>query len=205
MTRVLDPNNAAMLEGPSIIGCYMVDLDFASAHLYANDGFFEINHQGNLYLPLGQFGGIDGVSEGLDATARQIKLTLSGVDSSLVGSAENEIYQNRQAIVYLAFIHPAAGGLVGPPEIAWEGRMDFMTIDLDQRKGAITLTCENRLRREPKIARYTDVDQNLLHPGDTFFSWAGSIAAFTSQWGNQKQVYGGPPRANVYSYPVYNR
>jgi hypothetical protein len=202
MSRIENFGNAAELAKSGILGCYMVDLDFASGHLYANDGFYEINYLGNVFTPLGHFGGIDGVQEGLDATARAIKLTLSGVDSSIVGKAENEIYQNRAALVYFTLIDQASGQLVGPPEIAWEGRMDYMTIDIDQGKGSVTLNCENRLRREPKIARYTDVDQQQLYPGDNFFNWTGSIAAFTSQWGNQRQTYGGPPYTYVYSYPV---
>jgi len=203
MTRITNSLNAAELQKTAILGCMLVDLDFASGHLYANDGFSECTFAGNVYSPLGQFGGIDAVEEALDTIARPIKLTLSGLDAALVGPAQNEIYQNRSATVYVALIDQQSGRLVANPEIAWEGRMDTMAISIDQNVGRITLNCEHRLRREPRIARYTDVDQQVAHTGDRFFSYTTKIAGFQSQWGNQKMVYGGPSRT-PFKY-VYQR
>jgi len=208
MTRVVNAGNTTELGKLGILGCIMVDLDFLSGHLYLNDGFIECVYNAHTFQPLGQFGGIQAVEETLDTIARPIVLTLSGVDPTLVGTVENEVYQNRAVIVYVALINQQTGALVDIPEIAWEGRMDYMAISIDQNKGSVQLNCEHRLRREPRIARYTDPDQQQAFAGDTFFNYIPAISNFKSQWGNEKGAYGGPggkfgntsTRPNPYPY-----
>ena len=207
MSRIQNAGNATELAKPAITGCVLVDLNYAvtatnpTGPLHLSDGFSEVVYLGHTYSPLGQFAGIEMVVEALDTIARPIKLTLSGVDANLAGLAQQENYQNREVVVYVGLIDQASGGFVAAPEIAWEGRMDFMTIDLDAGFGKITLNSEHRLRREPRIARYTDVDQQLLHPGDTFLNFINTIAGFKSQWGDQKMTYGGPTGVSRYKYP----
>jgi hypothetical protein len=195
MTRIVTGNNATELAKLGILGCVGVDLDFASGHLYLNDGFIETTYSGHVYSPIGQFGGIEMAEEQLDVVARPITLTLSGVDASLVGTAQTEVYQNRQVTVYVMLINQSTGALVGNPETAWEGRMDTMTIGIDQNIGKITLNCEHRLRREPRIARYTNPDQQQAYAGDKFFDFVPTIAGFQGKWGDEKASYGGPARA----------
>lgn len=200
MTRIVNSGNATELAKSAIIGCVLADLDFASGHLYVNDGLTAVSFGGNTYVPLGSFAGLDAVEETLDTIARAVVMTLSGVDPSIIGTAQNETYQNRAVIIYFALIDQKLGTPVATPEIAWEGRMDTMKISIDQNVGKITLNCEHRLRREPKIARYTDVDQQNLHTGDTFFNFTATIAGFKSQWGDQMMAYGGP--GSTYYYGV---
>jgi hypothetical protein len=201
VTRIVNAPNATELAKSGVIGCVMVDLDFASGHVYLNDGIMEIVYGGHTFSPLGQFGGVEVIEEQLDTIARPVVLKLSGVDASLVGTAQNEIYQNRSAVLYLALINQQTGALVANPETAWEGRMDYMQIDIDRGKGAITLNCEHRLRREPRIARYTDADQQNAYSGDTFFGFTADIAGFKSQWGNEKATYAGPGTGGATNRP----
>lgn len=192
MTRIVQGANASELAKANILGCFMVDLDFASGHLYLNDGFHDCLYNGNTYLPLGQFGGIDAVNEEVTTLARPLKLTLSGVDAKLVGPAENEVYQNRPVCVYSALIHQLTGVLIATPEICWEGRMDVLTITIDKNLATISMNCEHRLRREPRISRYTDADQQTAHAGDRFFDFTASIEGFKASWGNANVSWGGP-------------
>lgn len=208
MTRIVTGANATELAKPGILACVMVDMDFASGHLYANDGIAQISYGGHVYLPVGQFGGIEVVEEDLEVIARPVKLTLSGVDSDLCSKAQTEIYQNRQVVIYLALCDQATGNLVAIPETIWEGRMDYMGIELGEHTGTITVNCEHRLRREPRIARYTDADQQNAYSGDGFFFFTTQIVGFTGQWGDEKASYAGPKgaivgRGSVPAPPVY--
>jgi hypothetical protein len=72
---------------------------------------------------------------------------------------------------------------IDTPEILWEGRMDQMSIELSEGRGAITLSCEHRLRREPRIARYTHEDMQLAYSGDRFFDLVGKIPGYVGKWG----------------------
>lgn len=195
MTRVATLANGTELKQSSVWLCQMVALDFASGGIYANDGLHEIVYGGNTYLPIGQLGSIDAVQEQLNVIARPLKMTLSGVDAAIVAKARDEVYQNRTATVYLQPINRLTGQPVAAPEIVWEGRMDLMTISIDKNVGSITLNCEHRLRREPRIARYTDSDQQNAYTGDRFFQFTQVIPGFQSQWGNEKASYSGPGTA----------
>lgn len=189
MPRTASSLNAAALAGVQCAVCEMGELDFASGSVYANNGQFDIVFGGNTYLALGDFAGISGIGEGVDLITRGVKVTLAGGTASLLATAQNEVYQNRNITLYQAVFNAQTGQLIDTPEILWEGRMDTMSINADQGAASITLNCESRLRREPKDARFTDVDQQQLHPGDTFFSLQWQIQNFSSQWGQNPMQF----------------
>lgn len=167
----------------------MVELDFASGVVRAHDGIGPLTFGGNTFLGVGQFGGIEVAEESVEVIAKPLKLKLSGVDASLVSSTMTEIYQNRDVTVYLGFLDED-NQLLGTPETVWEGRMNQMGLALTAGEATITLSCEHRLRREPRIARFTDNDQKLAHPGDRFFDLLHTIPGYAGKWG-QKDVKGG--------------
>ena len=192
MTRFVSETNAAEALEPSIIMTLLVDIDFASGNLYAHEGTGTISFQGNDYIGVGKLGAVDGsVQDSLDVIARPITLTISGVDSALVNSAMTEDYQGRSVTIYLAFISRATGALIASPEVTWEGRMDYMEIDLSAGGGSIKINCEHRLRREPRIARFTSEDQQINYPTDQFFGMVPFIQGFKAQWGDHPSQYGG--------------
>lgn len=162
----------------------LVALDFASGFVRANDSSVSLAFGGNTYPGVGQYGGIDTVVEDLDIIARPLKMTLSGVDASLVTTTMTEIYQNRAATVYVGILNKDTLQFIADPEEAWGGRMDTMSIEVNQGLATITLNCEHRLRREPRIARYTDQDQQLAYTGDKFFSRLYQIPFYRSLWGS---------------------
>jgi hypothetical protein len=105
-----------------------------------------------------------------------------------------EVYQNRDVTLYLGFVSQSTGALVATPETIWEGRMNQMSFKIDSGSAVVELTCEHRLRREPRIARYTDEDQRALFAGDRFFDLTYSIPGFISKWGARDTFYGGGGR-----------
>jgi len=203
VTRIVNSGNDTLLQSDGITACFMVDLDFASGHVYLSDGISEIVYAGNTYLPTGQFGGIDAVDETLDGTPRPVTLVLSGLDASTVATARDEVYKNRSATIYLAGINATTGQLVDVPEVVWEGRMNKMTLRTGKGLGSIALSCENRMRREPRVARYTDADQQFWHAGDKFFSFQNQMLGFVAQWGNDKVSWAGPTRTTPTGTPGY--
>lgn len=171
----------------------MVDLDFASGHVYAHDGIGTLSFGGNSYLGVGQYGGINVVEEDIDVISKPLVLTLSGVDSSLVTTAMTESYQGRSATVYIAVFNKDTLQFIDTPEIAWRGLMDYMQIEVDQNSATITLNCESRLRQSSRISLQTDQDQQIAFPGDTFYNRITDIANYQSNWGAAGgQTYSNP-------------
>jgi hypothetical protein len=160
-----------------------VALDFTSGMVRVHDGIGTVTWGGNTYEGVGSLGGIEQVDESVEVIARPLSLTLSGVDTSLVSTAMTETYQNRTVTIYLGFLNETTNTVVDTPEVSWEGRMNQMSISSSEGGAAIKLTCEHRLRREMRIARYTNEDQQLLHSGDRFFDLVTSIKGFVSKWG----------------------
>ncbi|CAB4153257.1 hypothetical protein UFOVP605_53 [uncultured Caudovirales phage] len=197
MTRFANANNATAAASRSVRMFIAIDLDFSTGHVYAHDGIGDITFGGNTYLGVGQFGGIEVVQESVEVIARPVVLTLSGVETNLVSTTMTEIYQNRTATLYLGFLNVDANTLIATPEIAWEGRMNQMSISMGVATSSIRLSCEHRLRREPHIARYTDAEQQNEFANDKFFNLLHTINGFVGKWGTRDTGYGGTGSPNV--------
>lgn len=215
MTRIAAPEFAAEVEKPSVTMAVLVELAYDSGTIRVHDGvgsivlggylFTEagenltdeasnqlIDEQGmKTFYGVGELGSIETVEENIEVIARSVTLTVSGLDASLLGEALNENYQNRTVTIYLATINPDTGLLVASPETIWEGRMNQQTVTLSKGEATITITCEHRLRREPRIARYTDADQKQVFSNDRFFDLVPNIEGFVSKWGNKDIGVGG--------------
>lgn len=191
MSRFVSATNETESEKTSIIAIVMADLDFSSGIVRVHDGIGTVVSGSDTYNGVGSLGDIDVIDENIDIVARGIKLTLSGVDSSFITPAMTEVYQNRPVMLYLGFINQSTGALVATPETIWEGRMNQMTFKIDKGSAVIELTCEHRLRREPRVARYTNQDQSVIFSGDRFFDLIYAIPGFVAKWGFRDSSYSG--------------
>lgn len=156
-----------------------------------HDGSGPLVFNANTYLGIGQYGGFDLVEENIDFVPRGIRLTLSGVEPSLVTTLRTEVYQNRPANVYLGLIDDETRQFVSTPEQVWGGRMDTMSIEIGPNSAVISLSCEHRLRRENPGGRSTNADQQLRFAGDLFFDHQERIPGYRSLWGERPQTYAG--------------
>lgn len=200
MTRIVAVANATEAAKAAVRVTLFVELDFSSGFLRLHDGAGTLTWNAQTWYGAGQVGSIEVIQEDLQVIARPIRLQLSGVDASLVSTAMTEAYQGRAATLYFGFLNQDTNVLVADPEVLWEGRMDSMSIAIDQQTATIQLSCEPRLRREPRIARYTAEDQQLAYSGDTFFNLMQFIPGFVSQWGDQPSQYttSGDARASFF-------
>ena len=215
MTRIVKSLNAAEVDKDSITMVVMVEIAYDSGTIFVHDGVGEIRlleyllqentdnilvEDGDLlttetdasvYLGTGEFGTIDSVEENIEVIARQVTMTLSGLDTRLLTPALSEPYQNRTVTIYAGFVNITTGKLVASPEVVWEGRINQQSISLAKGEAMLTMTCEHRLRREPRIARYTDADQKQVFPSDEFFNLTHTIEGFVGKWGQRDVAYGG--------------
>jgi hypothetical protein len=166
----------------------LCELNFDSGTIRVHDGAGPLSFGGNTYLGIGTYGSFDIVDENIDNVARGIRLTLSGVESGLVSTVMTETYQGRTVTLYLGLLAEDMT-FVDDPEELWSGRIDTMSISLDQNSATISVSCEYRLRKEPVVARYTDTDQRLAYAGDRFFDLTQKIPQFKASWGDKPNTY----------------
>jgi hypothetical protein len=216
VTRIVSPDYALEAEKPSITMVVLVELAYDSGTIRVHDGIGSITiselllqedgdgllteagddlateEAAALFYGLGELGSIEAVEENIEVIARSVNLTVSGLDASLLTEALSEDYQNRTVTIYLGMVSPDTGTFLASPEVIWEGRMNQQTVNLSRGEASIQISCEHRLRREPRIARYTDADQKQVFPGDRFFDLTPNIEGFVSKWGARDVGYGGP-------------
>jgi hypothetical protein len=207
MSRWANGANATAAAQRQVGMVMLADLNFTSGSVYVHDGFgtlvSPVNSQN--YEGLGQFGGVDAVVEDLtQQTAKAVALTLSGVDNSFIASAMTENYQGNLVTLYTGLLDVNSLAWYAAPEILWEGRMDYVQIDIGENRSTMKLNCESRLNREPPIARYTDQDQQLAYPGDNFFNLLWQISLGTCSWGavNIAHPANIPPTPNKWTSPT---
>lgn len=179
------------------------DLDIVGDRLRLHDNTGTISWGGFDWLGVGSFGGIESVDESLEVIAHPVHLTLSGVDPQLITDAMTTQYNGRAVVLYVGLFDVSSMALVATPEEVWSGYMDVMTVEFDQNKAIIDLTCEHRLRKLPATSRYTDEDQRALFAGDTFFDKLHLIPGYVSKWGSANvNLSGGGGGAHGPRYPV---
>lgn len=197
MTRWASGANATAAAQPAVGLVTLASLAFDGGTLYLNDGFAQLVNpvDGQTYSGLGDYGSLDAVEETTETIAKPLTLTLSEVPANLVADVMTEDVQGRLVTIYVGLFDVNAGTWIAPPEVVWEGRMDYITISLAQATAKIELRCENRLNREPLVARYTDQDQQIAFPGDTFFNLLWMIPNAMAGWGAVTVQYPGnvPP------------
>jgi hypothetical protein len=172
------------IQSASLRPAFFVEAHFVSGPLYVWSGRGSITWNGQTWLGVGTLGTISTIEEGSGVEAKGITLSMSGIDSSLLGDVMLEFQVGLPCIVRLG-LFDTNGALIDDPVIAWSGRMDQPTIDVDGQTCTISINCENRLV-EMNVAvdrRYTNEDQQLDYPGDRGMEFVSSIQDVTIYWG----------------------
>jgi len=160
-----------------------VRLDFLSGFVRVNSTPYSMTIGGEEFIGVGHLGSISGLDETTDLEAAGVTLQLSGVQSAFLYNALAEVYQGRDARIYLVFL-TEAHAIIADPVLIYRGRMDTMDISLADQ-GVITVNVENRLAdwQRARVSRYTDAEQQRIHPGDLGLQYVAQLAYKPLPWG----------------------
>ncbi|HEV8189436.1 MAG TPA: hypothetical protein VGP83_16905 [Pyrinomonadaceae bacterium] len=184
MPRPITPAQLAAITSSAIQPALFVKVQFLSATAYMWSGIGSYVWDGVTWLGMGSLGTIGTIEEGTTVEAKGVVLTLSGLDPALLDGITDECQVGLPVIVYLGLFNGDI--LIDSPIVAWSGRTDQPTLDVDGLTATIQINCENRLV-EMNVAvdrRYTNEDQQLDYPGDTGMSFINSIQDVTIFWGH---------------------
>jgi hypothetical protein len=182
-TRDLSAAVEAALAGTNLRAMFLIELRFGSGTVYVNNLDFPKDYGGHTWLGGGRVGSISAIEEGEDLQAYGLRLTLSGIDPSLIAIALDEDYQGRTVIISLALLD-ANHNIVETPVQVYRGRMDTMPIEAGQN-ATITLNVEGRLVdfERPRVRRYNAEDQKIVYPTDEFFQYVPQMVSKELYWG----------------------
>lgn len=184
MTRWASNANATAAAQPAVCMVTLIDLLFGGGSVYVHDGLGSLAWNGNTYSGVGDYGSLDVIDETTETIAKSVTLKLSGIPGTILTDAMTTDYQGKEVIIWVGLLDINSMTWIANPEVVWEGRMDYMAVTLSKNTAEIALVCENRLNREPQVARYTDNDQQIAHPGDTFFNLTWQIPLSIASWGS---------------------
>jgi hypothetical protein len=186
-----------------------MSLGYAGDTLHITNAPFDIAWDGNTYIGVGNFGGVDGeIQETSDLESRTIKLTLSGVIPDFISLALGQHYMDRGAKLYGVYFDED-GVMVADPVLLFQGKMDTMPIAIEKERGAVSVTIESRFAEWESSAtrRWSYAEQRRRFPDDKGLEfiavmkdkelwWPGRIATEVASEGGDWETGGGVP-----SYP----
>ena len=164
---------------------WLVSLAFDSGTLYLHTGVGDRSYGGNTYTGTGTLGEVSPVEESVEIRPNGVRLSLSGLNASLVSIALGEHYQGRTCTVLFAMID-AEGAIIGTPYTYHVGRIDTMLITDTGQFVKVELTSENRMvdfDNLNEVGYYTDVEQQALYPGDLGLQYIAAQSDKTIWWG----------------------
>jgi len=160
-----------------------IKLLFDSGTIRFWTGYGDISFGSETYLGTGNLLGFSTVEETSEIAARGAKITLDGIDTTLVSLALTESYQGRQGLIYLGALSSQA--VVADPVLIFDGRMDVMAIEDNGDTVNISLSLESRLidLERSRVRRYTTEDQKINFPNDRGFDYVADLTDKVVNWG----------------------
>ncbi len=156
---------ARIQAGEQIPLVQLVKVQFEAATVYLTTAGHVVPWDGQEWLPAG-LGQIEAVTDSPDDIA-PLKFTLPALTPAQVAVALESGTEGAPVRVYDALIDPATGACADAIP-AWSGTLNVPSLQ-DGPEAVLQVTAEHRgvtaLRAKP--SRYTDDEQQRLHPGDT--------------------------------------
>jgi hypothetical protein len=171
MSRTVPSAILTALAQPEVEPFYAVEIDLDSGPLRLWTGYGDRTIDGNTYTGGGALMGISGLEEVADLSAKEITLTLTGIDSTVVSLALQEPYQRRRVRVLWGVRN--ASDFVE----VFSGNLNQMVIEDGPDFGTITVTVDSRLVELERASnrRYTSESHKSRHATDTFFDFVAQI------------------------------
>ncbi len=183
MTRGLDSATATAAQAAAHSPVGLVKLEFPGGDVCLWTGLGTLAYNGDTYTGAGDLGFIGPIDEDTDLTRNTLEVGLRGIPNDVVSIAFNQQYQGQPATVYLGYLDPDTGQLVGPPA-AFSGKMDFPTITLGKEcQVRLAIEDEFAVLDRPRSRRYNGGDQQARYPGDRGLEFVEQATEKQINWG----------------------
>ena len=168
----------------------LVKLEFDTP-VYANSSYSTITFDGNDYLGVGHFGGVE-ASESEALAPAPFRLKLNGLDATFASEAVDAGTFGDLVTAYLGFQNDD-GTLVDDPEVLGRGYTDSMIFARGTDDNSITLIAQNALSVLDKKAggRFSHEDQVERYSGDNGLKFVTDTNYKQLVWGRRNPQVGG--------------
>ena len=181
MRTLSGPAQTALASGSAALAI-LVEMQFAGGTVRLATARTDIVSGGETFTAAGLAGQIDEIEDKASEVGG-LRFTLSGIDTAVIAIALGEQVRGRPIKFWLAVLDSATHALLDSV-LLWTGQMDTMPISQQGNTATISITAEHRgvLFGRPRPLRYTDGDQQRLHPGDRGLAYVVSQSATQDIW-----------------------
>jgi hypothetical protein len=139
---------------------------------------------GTTFTGLGWLGKLSAIPQINKVQAQSVTLALSGIPSSLVLEAINQVRMTGTATIWLGFLNISTGALIADPAQVFAGALDVPTLEDSGETCTIAITAENPLvsLNDAPNRRFDDLDQQIYAPGDLGFSFVDTLPNLALFW-----------------------
>lgn len=193
-SRSLQSATYAALDDAFIVPVLFVELTFDDGIFRVHTDLGDISTAGSptpVWHGVGDLGSIDGIEEANDLTPTGIKLTLSGLNATVLNETMTQEYWDRPARILFGIRDSITGVLVAEPDEIWYGVMSVMASSYGNGQAAITVTAESELVlwNRPSNKLYTDAQMQSEYAGDTFFKYLPQLMDTKVLWGDKDATH----------------
>jgi hypothetical protein len=177
---------AAILSGLSaetVRIIYLVRLVFDGGTIGWNTGFRDISFDAVNYLGLGDLTSMSAAKEEAGVKASGFTVGISGIKSSIVSLLLSEPYLNRPAYVHYTLLDADDKIITGNPVLLFRGKMNNVSGD-QGAKASFSVELKSRFAdwERPRKIRYTDAEQQKIHPGDKGMEFIAQLSQAKLIW-----------------------
>ena len=179
MSRSVTGGFAALLAAEHVVAFPLVEMQLATGTLYICGAAHDVTWGGNTYISARGLGDIEAITE-TDSEIKGLAFTLQGVTPDIIALALADQSQGRPVTVRLAAL---SGTTLEVDSNVWSGYIDTLSV-IDGPQPVVRVTAEHRLIswQQTQPLRFSDADQQRLHPGDRFFQHAEQTLTKTLVW-----------------------
>lgn len=182
MSRTVPAAILNALAGAEVEPFYAVEAQFDSGDVRVWSGYGDRVIDTETYTGAGDLLSISGLEEVADLSAKQITISISGMNPNSLSIALQEPYQRRRCRVLF--------GVVGVSNFVevFSGQINTMQIDDTPETATITISVDSKLVELERASnrRYTSESQKARYAGDTFFDYVTAIQDAEIVWGRNK-------------------
>lgn len=171
---------------------FAVKAEFDSDDIMLWTGSGDLVIGSDTYIGAGGLLSISNSEESSDIRSNGVTVSISGMDTDVLGYALTENYQNRPFTLLMGYLMGGANESAGEV-ILFKGRMISIVVKDDTNGSTIEVSAENRLLdlQRPSKYRYTKESQNFLYPNDVSLNRIASLQDQEIVWGRTASNLGG--------------
>lgn len=187
MTRSIGSDFSTQLSSGNIRPFYAISVAFKDSTLRLWTGLGDLFFDSATFIGSGNLLSISNINETADIRASGVKVSLSGLDSSILSSSISQDSEGGIVKIYFGVLETSSNQtqVVDTPYQLFEGSLDTIQISETGQTATITVTVENKLitLERPRNRRYTDQDQKNLFSGDKGLEFVDDLQDKELIWG----------------------